>query len=191
MREKFRWFLVPIAALCVVTAPGHEVVASTMQFLSLESMCETSDAIVQGEVVHAVSAYEPNGQIWTTYTIALTEVLKSRTAGIESEITVKQIGGTVGDLTLEAPLVPHFTPGEEILVFTKDYGAGWQSVTNGPQGCLRVEHVTTTDARGRRIPRERARDLPRMYLGYGDDDLTAFKQDVRALLEVQAQSTQP
>lgn len=186
-----RWVLSPLAASCALMLAGGHVDASTMQLFSLESMCEMSDAIVQGEVVDAVAAYEPNGQIWTTYTIAVTDSLKSPTAKAESTITVKQVGGTVGDLTLQVPLIPHFAPGDELLLFTKDYGGGWQSVTNGPQGCLRVEHVSATDAQGRTIQRAHSRAVPQWYREYTDDDLSSFKRDVRAILEVQARSTRP
>lgn len=188
MRSAFGWILVPLAAVCFLSEFGRDASASTMEFVSLEAMCETSDGIVQGEVVRAVAGYEANGQIWTTYTIAVTEVLKSQTGGAESKVVVKQIGGTVGDVTLMAPLVPHFMPGAEVLVFTKDYGAGWQSVTNGPQGCLRIEQVATTDALGRQVQRERARELPDLYLDYEESDLGAFKEDVRTILDVQARS---
>lgn len=51
--------------------------------------------------------------------------------------------------------------------------------------------MSTTDARGRRVERELARVLPQLYESYAEGDLAVFKQDVRAILEAQAQAAQP
>jgi hypothetical protein len=126
-----------ILVLCLTDS---RIEATTILRRSLEDMCRISEQIVHGRVVSKQSAYEPGGQIWTTYSIEVDDCLKG---AAKSGSPIKQIGGQVGDIRLEAVGVPHFGLGDEILLFARDPGTGWRTVVNGPQGAHSIVTETT------------------------------------------------
>ena len=135
IRSALRRRLVPLGlAFSLLGAPLGPALGSSMEVFDLAVMVERAERIFQGVVVAAEAADSGEGQIWTTYQVRVIDALK----GVPETRTleVKQIGGTVGGVTLRAVMVPHFRVGDEVLFFTRDYGMGWQSVVNGPQGSL-------------------------------------------------------
>ena len=108
--------------------------AEVIRAIPLEQLCQSSDFITRGEVVDAIAAYENDSLIWTTYTIVVAESIKAPASTPFDVMEVKQLGGTVDDITLYAGSNPHFSVGDQVLLFSKDYGAGWQSPVNGAQG---------------------------------------------------------
>ncbi|MFP6583097.1 MAG: hypothetical protein VCD00_11165 [Candidatus Hydrogenedentota bacterium] len=57
----------------------------------MADVCDTSDTVVQGEVVEAEAAYESNGQIRTTYTIEVGEEVLLFTKGYGGGLRFKLI----------------------------------------------------------------------------------------------------
>lgn len=147
--------------------------ASTMQIMPFEKMCGGADVIAYGTVTGKTAVYDDNGLIWTAYDIRTSETLKHPTGKAAATLQIKQLGGTVGDRTLSAEMVPHFEIGDELVLFARDYGGAFHSAMNGPQGALRVERPagadksTTTTARlqgaGRFYPGVPAAD-PKAFL---------------------------
>ncbi len=145
-------------------------------------MTADADQIVQGRVVSKTAAYEADKAIWTTYSVEVSETVKTKAATPPKQVVIKQLGGTVGDLTLEASGIPHFSVGDEAILFTKDYGAGWQSVANGPQGAQRVVTQTTLDSSGKTTQHQNLPSVRSFFREIQSTDADAFKASIRSIL---------
>jgi hypothetical protein len=113
MTRRVHRLLVCWIALLSLTAAAASAGASTKW--SDQALAELSEAIVIGRVDAALSAWEPNGEIYTYVHLDVSDVLKGRLA--PGRLTLKQLGGTVGDTTLTVAGQPAFSPGEEVLLF--------------------------------------------------------------------------
>ena len=162
----------PAGAVLLAAAAA---LAGTFPQLTLKQMTHNAHYIVEGVITTKKAAQEPTtGHVWTTYTIAVTDTLKSPDKTAVRNLEIRQLGGQVGDLRTWAPNVPHFdsTTTQALLLFTQDYGAGWQSVANGPQGALRADHT--------------GKHLHGIHFLYPDtptSDLPALKQQIRTLVQ--------
>jgi hypothetical protein len=95
----------------------NEAVPLTVAKISLDRMTLGSNLIIYGTVVSAHSLWE--GQAINTYTsIRVKETLKGE--GREF-ITVKQMGGRVGDITDEVTGSPELNQGEDVILFLVDW----------------------------------------------------------------------
>jgi hypothetical protein len=75
-----------------------------------------SDAIVTGRVVDIASGRDPaTGAIYSYVTLSVDQVIKGSIA--EREITIKQLGGQIGDEGLAVANQAVFTRGEDVLLF--------------------------------------------------------------------------
>jgi hypothetical protein len=83
--------------------------------LSLDQMSDQSSAIVHGKVV--ASRMEWNSthtSIVTIYTVKASRYLKG---GLGDTFELTELGGQVGNLSMNADGVPRFTAGEEVVLF--------------------------------------------------------------------------
>ncbi|MBM2841742.1 MAG: hypothetical protein HW412_2270 [Bacteroidetes bacterium] len=85
----------------------------TVEKLSLERMARESHTIVHGTVLSSYSQWEDKN-IYTYTTIRVTESLKGNRG---SSITVKQLGGTVGEIGQEISGTPRLHQGEDVVLF--------------------------------------------------------------------------
>jgi hypothetical protein len=143
-------------------------------------MASEADRVVHARVLSGAAAWDAEGRIWTTYELEVIDPVKGAGLRPGDQTEIRQIGGTVGDVTCTAPGIPHFEAGEEAVLFTKDYGAGWQSVHNAWQGRLRVERPAPAPG-GLGPARPSLPDAPTLFRG-ASADLDAFKASVRAAL---------
>lgn len=185
--EKYSFLRRCLCLACVAIAA--ESTAATYAVRSLDWMCDHADQIVEARVLSSSAAYEFEGkQIWTTYVLEVLDTMKSPQADAPKKIEIKQVGGIVGDLGLSAPGIPHFGVGEQLLLFTKDYGAQWQSVSNGPQGCYRLKTKVSTRPDGTAETKMQAPGARNFFPEVGSDDLDSFKTKIRETLQRQAAS---
>jgi hypothetical protein len=131
--------LLPLLAVPAALLVAPRARATTIQARSMKQMSLEADQVLVGEVVSAQAAWE-DGTIWTTYDLRVVDWVKPGRGGKTAHALVKQLGGVVGDEGMLAEGVPQFQPGDEVMLFTKDYGGGWQSVHNCWQGALKVTH---------------------------------------------------
>jgi hypothetical protein len=122
--------LVGLSALlgsCLSVPPG---LATTVIPVSDRQLAEHALAIVIGDV-HAIESYWDGGpgQMFTHITLSVHEVLKGTLP--DGELTIKQVGGTVGDLQSWVDGSPEFVRGERVLLFLR----------SNPDGTLRVAHL--------------------------------------------------
>lgn len=166
-------------ALVLVWAPTTSR-STTIELRPLAQMATEAQTIVHARVLAVAPAYEQDQRIWTTYTLEVIEGLKPDLAA-GSRLTIKQVGGTVGEHTLEAVGFPHFQQGDEVVLFLKDFGAGWQSVMNAWQGCLRVTPPQPAAAGKAAVP-ARVPDAAGLFEDAKSTELAGFKAAVRAAL---------
>lgn len=108
--------------------------ATTVQKFSVRELAQKSDAIVMAKVEDQSSRQDPaNKEIYTYITISVTESIKG--AKGEKSITIRQLGGSVGNLISAVPGMPTFKNGEEVVLFlsAKDR-AGYPWVMGLQQG---------------------------------------------------------
>jgi len=108
--------------------------ATTVQKFSLKDLTTKSNAIVMAKVEDQSSRQDPgNKEIYTYITISVLQSVKG--AQGEKTITIRQLGGTLGNLISVVPGMPSFKNGEEVVLFlsAKD-GAGYPWVMGLQQG---------------------------------------------------------
>ena len=118
--------------------------ATTVQKFSLQDLTKKSNAIVMAKVEDQSSRQDPsNKEIYTYITVSVLQSVKG--AQGEKTITIRQLGGTMGNLISVVPGMPSFKNGEEVVLFlsAKD-GAGYPWVMGLQQG----KYSIVTDENG-------------------------------------------
>ena len=107
--------------------------ATTVQKFTVRELATKSDAIVMAKVEDQSSRQDANKEIYTYITISVLESVKG--AKGEKTITIRQLGGSVGNLISAVPGMPSFKNGEEVVLFlsAKDR-AGYPWVMGLQQG---------------------------------------------------------
>jgi hypothetical protein len=127
---------------------------SYAQLTSVEakSMSKNSDLIITGKVIEQTSSWnEDKTRIYTQATIQVEEYIKGNNAG--NTVTVKYLGGEVGEVGEMYSHMPRFEDKEEVLIFLKkDEKSTNYKVFNGESGKISVikdpktgEKVTTSN----------------------------------------------
>lgn len=110
-----------MAAMLCLLAAGIAF-SLTVENISLERMSRESHAIVFGSVLSSYSQWEEKN-IYTYTTVRVKESLKGNNS---STITVKQLGGTVGEIGQEVSGSPRLVLGEDVVLFLTQWkGAFW------------------------------------------------------------------
>ena len=117
MRRDVRCSMLAVVALGLLTllSFGTSADASVVIPLADEDLSAGADAIVLARVTRITSHVDLSGQISTYITLSPDEVLKGPLWG--PELTIREIGGTVGDRTTWMSANPEFVVGEPVLLF--------------------------------------------------------------------------
>lgn len=160
-----------------------------------EALAESAVAIVTGQVTVIESHWDPQaGQIVTHVTISLDDVLKGDLA--MAEVTLKQIGGTIGDLHSWVLGSPEFVLGEKVFVFLDQNRDGTLRVAHLYQGKFSIlaDALTGEEYAYRETPLD-VHVLPRLgatgpVLPHRSDlhVLRDFKERIRSVVERNAPS---
>jgi len=117
------------------------VLAEMLQKLSLEQLTHEADVIVKGRIQKVNSQETPDrSAINTLVEVAVEEQWKGPKT---STLVVSQPGGSARGITQAVPGLPHFFPGEEVILFLKQAGGGRFVTVGGRQG----KYVIKTDPR--------------------------------------------
>ena len=145
------WALVALVTLAL----GPPAQATLVVPLAEDALIEDADAIVLGVVTAIQGGYDPRrATVVTDITVRLAEVLKGARAG--DTLTVRQLGGSVGDLHAWVAGSPRFTLGEKVLLFLRADQAGQLHVAHLYQGkfTVVVEDATGDEHAVRATPAE-------------------------------------
>ena len=146
MNRVNRTVVLAFAALALVVTSLAS--ATTVKQMSLRDLAKKSDAIVLAHVEDASARYESNKEIYTYITLRVLEPVKGPKA--DAIITIRQLGGVVGDIASIVPGTPTFKRGEEVVVFlTKNDASGHPWVMGLQQG----KYTVSADENGRKSVR--------------------------------------
>jgi len=122
-------------ALWLLTDPGY---SSVVKRMTIEEMTEEAGIILQGKVTALKGEWNnEHNKIHTFVTISVTEYIKGDLK--TKEITLRLLGGVVGDTALDIVGSPYFTPNEKVLLFLyPDYQAEFP-IVGFSQGKFREE----------------------------------------------------
>ncbi|MGH7681529.1 MAG: hypothetical protein ACRENN_06035 [Candidatus Eiseniibacteriota bacterium] len=132
MKRLFRNTMLVFAAAALVSAGSAS--ATTVQKFTMGDLAKRSASIVRAKVEGQYSRRDDiNHEIYTYTTINVLEPVKG--AASEKQITIRQLGGTVGNLTSYVPGMPTFRAGEEVVLFLSQRDrAGYPWVMGLQQG---------------------------------------------------------
>jgi hypothetical protein len=97
--------------MCPIPADATIIIPSTLQ-----SMSDYVDTIIVGQIKHSYSYWEGK-KIYTDVVVEVEDFVKNATEETATEITLKLLGGTVGEMTLTVDMSPEFTLGEKVMLF--------------------------------------------------------------------------
>jgi hypothetical protein len=124
------------ALLLLALAAG----TTTLAHLSFEELAQKATAIARLRCLGVVSKWE-NNEIWTDTRFAVIEQNKGT---LNATITVRMLGGSVGNIHSHVDGVPTFRPGEEVYVFLWAQGSESLRVLGWSQGTFRISRDART-----------------------------------------------
>jgi len=108
--------------------------ATTLARMSIEQMSRTAPLIVRVRCIGNSTGWDA-GEIWTFTNFEVEETWRGKAP---ETITVRLLGGRMGNLTSSISGVPRFRPGEEVILFLEPTSRGDFSVMSWAQGTLRI-----------------------------------------------------
>ena len=102
--------------------------------VDLKELTTNSDAIITGKVTQQTSSWDENKtRIYTLATVRVDEYIKGSNSG--NTVTIKYLGGEVGEVGELYSHMPRFEDDEEVLVFLKkDVNSANYKVSSGESG---------------------------------------------------------
>ncbi len=131
------------SVLCsaLLLALDSSAAATTIMRMSVERMAQVSPVIVHARCLENSVAWDA-GEIWT---FAGFEVLEVWRGSPPAQLTVRLLGGRSGNLTSHVSGVPHFRPGEEVVLFLEPSPRGGFSIVSWQQGTFRIRRDPATN----------------------------------------------
>lgn len=124
------------AALCatwlMATTPTAH--ATTLMHMSIAKMSQKAPLIVRARCLGNATSWDA-GDIWTFTSFSVEEAWKGTAP---QEIVVRLLGGSAGSITSNVSGIPHFRPGEEVILFLEPTPRGDFSVVSWQQGTFRI-----------------------------------------------------
>ncbi len=105
--------LVATAGVLISTAG-----AATVVKLDLPRLVSHSDVIVVADVIDTNAERGESGRVYTTITFRTDDTLKGQPG---KEFSIRQAGGTDGDISTHVPGMPHFAPDQRVFLFVSDF----------------------------------------------------------------------
>lgn len=160
MNRRSRLVVVALAAVTLLF--GSSALATSVLKMSLHDLAKNSESIVLARVEDQSARYDANKEIYTYVTLRVLDPVKGmkaehgKNATSDQLITIRQIGGIVGNIASVVSGMPKFTKGEEVVVFlSKKDSAGYPWVMGLQQG----KYTVVTDETGARHVRNELEDL--------------------------------
>lgn len=170
-----------LLAFCALAASYGAARATVVRYMPLEEQVSTARVIALARAVDQRSFWD-SGQnfIWTETTFEVQEGVKGAGGGT---VTLRQLGGRVGEIAQAVAGTPQVVPGRQYIIFLEPRKDGSNRVVGFSQGCYPV----ATDNKGK------ARVMPRMsatgevhYVGSGEEGEAAAQTVAEFLNRVRA-----
>jgi hypothetical protein len=114
--------------LCNAAAP------TTLAHMSIAKLTQSSRLIIRARCVDNFAAWDA-AEIWTFSTFEPSEIWKGSSA---QRVSVRLLGGRVGNLTSNVSGIPRFHAGDEVVLFLAPTTRGDFSVVSWVQGTFRI-----------------------------------------------------
>lgn len=124
-----------LLAACAGLASG-----TTLARMSVAQMIRAATLIVRARCISSSARWE-HGEIWTLTAFAVTDTWKGSAV---DEITVRTLGGSLGNVASRVSGVPEFRSGEEVVLFLEPSAAGGLTIVSWQQGTFRVRRDART-----------------------------------------------
>lgn len=171
MNRVIRFAMVTLVAFALMGASTAG--ATTVQKLSLQELAKKSDAIAVAIVEDETARYDVNKEIYTYITLRVLDPVKG--AQKDQTLTIRQIGGTVGNIASVVSGMPTFKKGEEVVVFlSQKDAAGYPWVMGLQQG----KYSISLDDKGQKRVRNELSDLKLMGLDGSVSDGAKVSSDM-------------
>jgi hypothetical protein len=109
--------------------------ATTIERMSLAKMAQVAPVIVHARC-SGNAVVRDAGEIWTLSSFDVEDTWRGETP---ERITVRLLGGSMGDITSRVSGVPRFRTGEDVVLFLEPTKRGDFSVVSWEQGTFRVQ----------------------------------------------------
>jgi len=135
-RRRFLWALLVVALVLLAVVAN----ATTLARMRFEDLARLATAVARLRCLSASSSWE-NGEIWTETRFAVVAQAKGSLPAI---VTVRTLGGTIGNLHSRVEDVPAFRPGEEAYLFLWGREGEPLRVLGWSQGTFRIAREART-----------------------------------------------
>jgi hypothetical protein len=179
----FRFLLLPAFALTLLTGSLN---ATTLRTMTEDEQIQKADTIFRGRAEQIDAAFESraNGRAIVT-TVRFTPLTVYKGAA-ESSVSLKFVGGKVGDVEMKVGGMPQFVVGQEYILFVSTTGNSVCPVVGWAEGSLKVDRRSNAagvvsvspDVTGAAEPAISARS--RAVLTDGETKLPDFEKRLRA-----------
>lgn len=145
MMKRWRTIRIVLSLAAVLVSAAVSGSATTLERMSVAKMTVAAQLVVRAQCVANSAAWD-GGEIWTFTSFAVEESWKGAPTGAAQELTVRLLGGSVGNLTSTISGVPRFRPGEEVILFLQNTARGDYSVVSWVQGTFRIRQDARSGA---------------------------------------------
>ncbi|HLW99573.1 MAG TPA: hypothetical protein VKR82_13075 [Candidatus Acidoferrales bacterium] len=142
MNSPNRYFKIFFVAVMSATLLSGAAIGTTLVRMDLIALAHSAEVIVRARCINSEARWE-SGSIWTFDDLAVVEIFKGSPL---QRLRIRLAGGRVGHLETKVDGVPHFVPGEELVLFVEHNSASDYSITGWEQGTFRVHRDTTGEA---------------------------------------------
>jgi hypothetical protein len=143
LSQKCHWIRYALSLLAIIVlAIQVNTAATTLAQMSIEQMARKAPLIVRARCVTNSTGWDA-GEIWTFTNFEVEETWRGVAP---AAITVRLLGGRMGNLTSTISGVPRFQPSEEVVLFLEPTSHGDFSVMSWAQGTLRIRRNIRTGA---------------------------------------------
>ena len=143
LRQQFtavlHYVLVPTVLLFVLST-SQPASGTTLMRMSLAQISQTAQVIVRARCIGNSTRWDA-GEIWTFTSFDIEETWSG---SAPAQISVRLLGGRVGNLTSTVSGVPRFSPGEEVVLFLETTARGDFSIVSWEQGTFRIRRDVRT-----------------------------------------------
>ena len=137
--ESFRWILAPFILL-LVSGASLSAGATTLMRMSLAEISQAAEVIVRARCTGNSTGWDA-GEIWTFTSFDLEETWRG---SAPAQISVRLLGGRIGNITSSVSGVPRFSSGEEVILFLVRTPRGDFSIVSWEQGTFRIRRDART-----------------------------------------------
>lgn len=126
-----------LAALLASVTPSAAH-ATITEALSLDELVQQADIVALVTCVDQHALRDDRSRIVTDYALRVDEVMKG-SATVGSQITMRRLGGVIGDLGMRVEGEPHLVAGRRYVVFLRRIDRGVSRPVGMSQGVMPVE----------------------------------------------------